>query len=107
MAVHLRAGGLIDAGIRLLALDDVQQPCQPANIDVERLGWNLPTGGDENLSRKVINFIRRRLGKSDFQRGGVAHVAIQDFDLDRKSTRLNSSHLGISYAVFCLKKKQT
>src|ERR1039458_1129405 len=25
---------------------------------------------------------------------------------DRKSTRLNSSHLGISYAVFCLKKKQ-
>src|SRR5437899_6487153 len=27
--------------------------------------------------------------------------------LDRKSTRLNSSHLGISYAVFCLKKKIT
>src|SRR5258705_1531513 len=26
---------------------------------------------------------------------------------DRKSTRLNSSHLGISYAVFCLKKKST
>jgi len=25
--------------------------------------------------------------------------------IDRKSTRLNSSHLGISYAVFCLKKK--
>src|SRR5947199_7589729 len=25
---------------------------------------------------------------------------------DRKSTRLNSSHLGISYAVFCLKKKK-
>src|ERR1039458_7986157 len=30
--------------------------------------------------------------------GGKVH------DLDRKSTRLNSSHLGISYAVFCLKK---
>src|SRR5262245_52210683 len=32
-------------------------------------------------------------------------VKIEDFDviLDRKSTRLNSSHLGISYAVFCLK----
>src|SRR5437899_4844142 len=26
--------------------------------------------------------------------------------VDRKSTRLNSSHLGISYAVFCLKKKK-
>src|SRR5437899_9461315 len=29
----------------------------------------------------------------------------QHFRLDRKSTRLNSSHLGTSYAVFCLKKK--
>src|SRR5262245_65295494 len=28
-----------------------------------------------------------------------------ELHLDRKSTRLNSSHLGISYAVFCLKKK--
>src|SRR5690349_21724494 len=28
-----------------------------------------------------------------------------DMDLDRKSTRLNSSHVEISYAVFCLKKK--
>src|SRR5205807_9420027 len=29
-----------------------------------------------------------------------------DDELDRKSTRLNSSHLVISYAVFCLKKKR-
>src|SRR3712207_6885372 len=29
------------------------------------------------------------------------------FELDRKSTRLNSSHANISYAVFCLKKKTT
>src|SRR3712207_7441846 len=28
-------------------------------------------------------------------------------DVDRKSTRLNSSHANISYAVFCLKKKKT
>src|SRR5256885_5509923 len=34
---------------------------------------------------------------------GHAHVVA---DLDRKSTRLNSSHLVISYAVFCLKKKK-
>src|SRR5262245_64469986 len=31
-------------------------------------------------------------------------VVGQDEAVDRKSTRLNSSHLGISYAVFCLKK---
>src|SRR3712207_6973128 len=30
-----------------------------------------------------------------------------DFPEDRKSTRLNSSHANISYAVFCLKKKKT
>src|SRR5207248_5230087 len=30
-----------------------------------------------------------------------------DLDQDRKSTRLNSSHRTISYAVFCLKKKKT
>src|SRR5258705_9352123 len=35
---------------------------------------------------------REEQGEHDFQ--------------DRKSTRLNSSHLGISYAVFCLKKKK-
>src|SRR3712207_8461094 len=33
--------------------------------------------------------------------GSLGHV-----DGDRKSTRLNSSHANISYAVFCLKKKQ-
>src|SRR5262245_63005219 len=33
--------------------------------------------------------------------GPLAHAGV-----DRKSTRLNSSHLGISYAVFCLKKKK-
>src|SRR5690606_40709916 len=32
--------------------------------------------------------------------------ANQNHDLDRKSTRLNSSHVKISYAVFCLKKKK-
>src|SRR5256885_11850821 len=34
-------------------------------------------------------------------------VAATPLNLDRKSTRLNSSHLVISYAVFCLKKKKT
>src|SRR5256885_5504865 len=36
-----------------------------------------------------------------------AVVAGADGEADRKSTRLNSSHLVISYAVFCLKKKKT
>src|SRR5690554_7556865 len=32
-------------------------------------------------------------------------IGLGDLTLDRKSTRLNSSHVRISYAVFCLKKK--
>src|SRR5262245_64176751 len=38
-------------------------------------------------------------------RAPVAHRGVPPTG-DRKSTRLNSSHLGISYAVFCLKKKR-
>mgnify|MGYP002526505389 CR=1 FL=1 len=41
--------------------------------------------------------------------GGTANAAVQLIELsggDRKSTRLNSSHALISYAVFCLKKKK-
>src|SRR2546426_8402466 len=36
----------------------------------------------------------------------VAHATHGSATIDRKSTRLNSSHLVISYAVFCLKKKK-
>src|SRR5688500_19611722 len=43
----------------------------------------------------------RRRGRPD----GAALAGPRE--LDRKSTRLNSSHLVISYAVFCLKKKTT
>src|SRR2546429_2074392 len=53
--------------------------------------------------------LERALPKSDtviFQGAGVrAFCAGADVAEDRKSTRLNSSHGYISYAVFCLKKK--
>src|SRR5688572_31159348 len=38
--------------------------------------------------------------------GGALLVRVRQQALDRKSTRLNSSHSQISYAVFCLKKKK-
>src|SRR5437899_8075667 len=51
-------------------------------------------------------------GKLSFRKGRVMASADELYitiksrgGQDRKSTRLNSSHLGISYAVFCLKKK--
>src|SRR3712207_8849463 len=37
----------------------------------------------------------------------AAHTEVRALDVDRKSTRLNSSHANISYAVFCLKKKNS
>src|SRR3712207_8715895 len=53
---------------------------------------------------------RAQLGKQRAEharaRLGVHERAVHGVDLeDRKSTRLNSSHANISYAVFCLKKK--
>src|SRR5437773_6540439 len=48
------------------------------------------------LRRRRIDCILRRGGQSRHRRGFG----------DRKSTRLNSSHITISYAVFCLKKKK-
>src|SRR5690606_42130122 len=59
---------------------------------------------DETHGRK-----RRRDRLRGAVRGGVVDdddLVIDATRLDRKSTRLNSSHVKISYAVFCLKKKK-
>src|SRR5439155_27342491 len=45
----------------------------------------------------------RDQGRRNMRRGRRHHDAVER---DRKSTRLNSSHVAISYAVFCLKKKK-
>src|SRR3712207_8472375 len=44
--------------------------------------------------------------QGDMARRAACARARQDQPADRKSTRLNSSHANISYAVFCLKKKK-
>src|SRR5699024_11338497 len=50
----------------------------------------------------------RRLGSAALDLCMVASGQVDGYyEQDRKSTRLNSSHVSISYAVFCLKKKQT
>src|SRR3712207_7883355 len=47
------------------------------------------------------------LASDTFGAGDDIVIALLIVALDRKSTRLNSSHANISYAVFCLKKKNT
>src|SRR5256885_13002408 len=52
----------------------------------------------------------RRNAVASHERQRIAEDIVMNHSLvqtDRKSTRLNSSHLVISYAVFCLKKKKT
>src|SRR5438309_3176153 len=65
--------------------DDVLERLQPTEVDVILLDAWL--GGPK--TRGLIREVRRRRATQD-----------------RKSTRLNSSHSSISYAVFCLKKKK-
>src|SRR5690625_1928263 len=70
------------------------------NTDPEVLAF-MKTFGENVLGKGVVeakdtpNFIANRIGTYGLL------VTVQD----RKSTRLNSSHVAISYAVFCLKKK--
>src|SRR5256884_5960085 len=47
------------------------------------------------------------IGAGDATGGAIARRFAREGYIDRKSTRLNSSHGYISYAVFCLKKKKT
>src|SRR5437660_3821015 len=52
-----------------------------------------------------ISIHQHRFGSAAFHFGGCLPERFAVEQLDRKSTRLNSSHVAISYAVFCLKKK--
>src|SRR3712207_7318892 len=46
-------------------------------------------------------------GGTNIAPSNYSERVLRETHLDRKSTRLNSSHANISYAVFCLKKKKT
>src|SRR3712207_9025097 len=58
---------------------------------------------EEELRREIARYEREGVTPLDFGPRIRCHPAKVK---DRKSTRLNSSHANISYAVFCLKKKK-
>src|SRR5256885_6855473 len=64
----------------------------------------------DGYSRDVLRKLRRGhwVVEDELDLHGMNRqvAAVSVSELDRKSTRLNSSHLVISYAVFCLKKKK-
>src|SRR5690625_6476302 len=79
----------------------------------DEAGKVLYVGKARNLRRRVASyFSRRNLGaRLDLLVRKVASMEVsltrtEAEALDRKSTRLNSSHVAISYAVFCLKNKK-
>src|SRR2546426_6805467 len=64
-----------------------------------------------NVAARVVHELEPvDVGQQDRERQTVApralELGLELLGQDRKSTRLNSSHLVISYAVFCLKKKK-
>src|SRR5207244_4897164 len=67
-------------------------------------------GGRTDLQQRFLRAYFRGVGEEDLAERTprvLASAALGHLELDRKSTRLNSSHQIISYAVFCLKKKNT
>src|SRR3989454_2478390 len=71
-----------------------------------------PAARDEALAWELVAILARDdalmgwLGRLDHRMKRLCRVLVEKRSGDRKSTRLNSSHLVISYAVFCLKKKK-
>src|SRR5690625_2469528 len=53
----------------------------------------------------IVEFIISKMQNPRILRYLIENTADEQIKIDRKSTRLNSSHVAISYAVFCLKKK--
>src|SRR3712207_8469059 len=83
-------------------------------LPVRRVGLYVPGGLAPLLSSVVMNVVPAQIAgvesiavASPPQRdhGGLPDPGVLAACADRKSTRLNSSHANISYAVFCLKKK--
>src|SRR5438034_6500398 len=91
-------------GIRYHCVTGVQTCALPIYPEVELLG-DFP--GDVRVGcARLIDALHFLIAAEDVPAAEtVARHVLPLVDADRKSTRLNSSHTVISYAVFCLKKK--
>src|SRR2546421_9210083 len=76
-----------------------------SRLDLARGRVDLQAERIERLTLGIADGARFRSGPLDTRARAGAEFT-QHLERDRKSTRLNSSHDQISYAVFCLKKKK-
>src|SRR3712207_8757063 len=68
-------------------------------------GFTAPRGARTDLGALLVgHFEGPRLRYAGKVGTGFTRATLRELAADRKSTRLNSSHANISYAVFCLKK---
>src|SRR5437667_6882306 len=67
---------------------------------------NLGAAGGGRADRAGRPALAAAMTKDHTELSARTFVDVHDIQEDRKSTRLNSSHITISYAVFCLKKKK-
>src|SRR3712207_8351274 len=75
---------------------------KPKKVKHEFVGYSVT----KSVVVRLADLSRFEQLFSEMLRAGVSKVNNVEFHTsDRKSTRLNSSHANISYAVFCLKKK--
>src|SRR3712207_7012367 len=72
---------------------------------IERTAYACTPPAEQQLARACSPLIRNLRGPLRWSRGNCMETSNGHSPEDRKSTRLNSSHANISYAVFCLKKK--
>src|SRR5699024_12690904 len=70
----------------------------------ELMGKGQPGDRQQQIAG-LFDLIRQAMRRADDEADAAVRVADAAELRDRKSTRLNSSHVSISYAVFCLKKK--
>src|SRR3712207_7171459 len=78
-----------------------------SRFGVTPLAWSLDHVGPMTKTVEDAALMLDALAGHDPRDPASADVPVPDYTTDRKSTRLNSSHANISYAVFCLKKKKT
>src|SRR5690606_34820189 len=121
---------VVVAQVQTFLLDDLARTGVGTHVEAEQhgvggqrqVGVALGDAADAAGDHAYLDLFVAQLGQGTLQRlQGAAHIGLEhDVEglllvlahvleqvlQDRKSTRLNSSHVKISYAVFCLKKKK-
>src|SRR3989475_9545909 len=109
---EIRRVGVLGCGLMGSGIAQVAATAGHETIvrDVSQQIWERARGGIEKSLAKFVE--KGKLPAADRDAAlkrltfTTATGDLKGCDIDRKSTRLNSSHSQISYAVFCLKKKK-